>query len=789
MRRVTPVTAEATPSITPQTLELMRFQPLAIGLGIIGLCAIAIGHAVRTPSPVGADAAPGLFSSERAMAHVRELARSPRPTGSEGHERSFIYIMSRIAALGLEPRIQATTGIGTRYPVAGRVRNIVARIPGTRPSSRGTAVLLVAHWDGVAAGPAAGDDASGVAVLLETLRAVRQGPLQANDIIALFTDSEESGLLGAAAFAREHAWANDVGVILNFEARGTRGPSLMFETGAANYDVVRVLRRVRSARATSLSTAVYRLLPNDTDLSELLLLDRPAMNFAFIGGVERYHTSEDDAEHLSPGSLQHHGNQALELTRLFASAPIPRRSVRGDAVFFDLPIVGLVLYPESWALPLALLTLVVCLAALLRVARRRAAEYLLALYGALLLAVSLAIAAIAAAGTAALLDRVHASLPWGGAPQWRGIYAAALAFLTLAVVTSAAGIGGRGVRDRVRALEAGALTALALVTVVVTVAMPGVSFLFTWPVLLAAVSALLTATVSRTALARAARWTATTGIIFIVTPIIYLMVCVALGLDMAGAGALALLTAFGSWLILPHALEITGRRWRVPLVAAAASLALVVIGIFTVRTDASRPAGATFVYASDSGGAWLTGAATNASARGWMERELSARDDSAPSNDPPAWLTRSFARRRIVAAPVIPLPAPTATVLVDSMASDARIVTLRVRAAGARSIQVFAERGEILRARVDDREVRADRYRSPPRPWRIEYVAPSDSGFTVTLTMRPGPDAAISLIARHAGFPSGIPVPSRPAGVIPIASGDVTYVYRLVRLDRSRPTG
>jgi hypothetical protein len=789
MQRVTPVTASDIPSITAQTLDFMRFQPLATGMGIIGVSALAIAHAVRTPAPVGADAAPGAFSAERAFVHVRALAEAPRPAGSEGgHQQAFIYIMSRVAALGMEPYIQATTGIGTRYPVAGRVRNIIARIPGTRPSPRGSAVLLVAHWDGVAAGPAAADDASGVAVLLETLRAIRQGPLQANDVIALFTDSEESGLLGAAAFAREHAWANDVGVILNFEARGTNGPSLMFETGAANYDVVSVLRRVRGARATSLSTAVYRLLPNDTDLSELLLLERPAMNFAFIGGVERYHTSEDDVRHLSLGSLQHHGDQALALTRQFADLRIPRRSAQGDAVFFDLPIVGIVMYPESWALPLALLTLVICLAVLTRVGRRRGAAYLVALFGAAMLVLTLVIAATLAAGIATLLGGAHASLPWGGTPQWRGIYAAALALLTVAIVSAAIGWAGRGERERVRALEAGALTALALVAVVATVGLPGASFLFTWPVLLAGVSALLTTATSRVAFALTARWLATVGIIFLAAPIVYLMVCVALGLDTLGAGALGLLTAFACWVIVPHLTEAPERRWRVPLAGVGASLVLIVAGLLVVRTNAAHPAGASFVYASDSGGAWLAGGATNAWARRWMERELAARADSAHPSDAPTWLARSFARRRIIPVPRVSLPAPTAIVLGDSGAPDARVVTLRVGAPGARSIQVLAEGGVVMRARVDDREVRSDRYRASPRPWRLEYVAPSDNGFILTLALQPGADASISLIARHAGFPSGIPVPSRPPGIIPIGSGDVTYVYRLVHLDRSRPS-
>ena len=145
-------------------------------------------------------------------------------------------------------------------------------------------------------------------MLLETLRALRAGPQLTHDVIALITDGEEAGLLGAAAFVREHPWARDVEFTMNVEARGTKGPSLMFETGAGNLDAVRTLRRVGGGRATSLSTFVYRLLPNDTDLSETARLDKPAMNFAFIGGVNRYHTAQDDTAHLDPRSVQDHGD-------------------------------------------------------------------------------------------------------------------------------------------------------------------------------------------------------------------------------------------------------------------------------------------------------------------------------------------------------------------------------------------------------------------------------------------------------------------------------------------------
>src|SRR5947208_1402071 len=79
----------------------------------------------------------------------------------------------------------------------------------------------------------------------------------AHDVMIVITDGEEAGLLGAAAFVREHPWAKDVGVTLNFEARGTSGRSYMFETGAGNLDVARMLRRAGDVSATSLSVTVY----------------------------------------------------------------------------------------------------------------------------------------------------------------------------------------------------------------------------------------------------------------------------------------------------------------------------------------------------------------------------------------------------------------------------------------------------------------------------------------------------------------------------------------------------
>src|SRR5689334_8460393 len=329
---------------------------ISIAAGLLALCAISILRVARPPHAVPTTAPDTVFSAERAMRHVEQIAQRPHAMGTADHDRVRDYIIGRLSLLGLQTQTQEATAIGTRYREAGRAQNILARLPGGEHGSK--AVLIMSHYDGVEAGPAAGDDGAGVAAMLETLRALRarKHPLQ-HDVIALFSDGEESGLLGAAAFVREHPWAKDVAVVLNFEARGTSGRSLMFETGPGNLDVARALRRDRDATAGSVTAIIYRTLPNDTDLSELAVLGLPALNFAFADGVERYHTTRDDVAHLNHGSLLHHGSQMLTMTRTFANEPLPRART-GDGVFFDFPILGLVVYSQRFELPLALLALV-----------------------------------------------------------------------------------------------------------------------------------------------------------------------------------------------------------------------------------------------------------------------------------------------------------------------------------------------------------------------------------------------------------------------------------------------
>ena len=756
-------------------------------VGLTVLCALLVRDAARPPAPVPASARATDFSAERAMRHVRAIAQRPHPAGSAENARIRAYLLTELRSLGLTPAVQEATGVGTRYPVAGQVKNVVARLPGRTPG--GPSVVLMAHYDGVAGGPAAGDDAAGTAAILETLRALKAGPQLAHDVIALITDGEEAGLLGAAAFVREHPWAKDVGVTLNFEARGTRGMSYMFETGPGNLDVARALAEVPDVSATSLSVTVYRSLPNDTDLSELAVLRRPALNFAFADGVERYHTAHDDVTHLDPGSLQHHGAQALALARVFGNGSLPR-PVTGDAVFFNLPFVGLAVYPEGWAVPLAIIALVLVIAAVVRLARNEDHWVRSMALGVLAIVCAVLLAAVVAQFVGASIDRAHSSMGWGGAPAFRGIYAAAVVMLAVTLSLACYAIVRRW--SSISGLQVGALIVWALLTGFVSLRLPGVSFLLVWPLILMAIAAHVGirtpggSPVRRDTpvIATIALWIATFIATAVVVPVIYAVSAVLLGAIGPGGIAAAVLTALLAWLLVPHLEALSADRpWRATAAAGAVSLGLVAIGAATVRSSPEHPVPSSVVYAmdADSTDAWLV-------SRG-IPRDASARADTTRLTGIPAWLSelRGVGGAAVFASTErASIEPPTATVIADSSSASGRELRLRVRAApGTGAITLQATGAHVVRASVDGRPIDTSRYRSPVRQWRLAYSAPADSGVTLALTLDAPRPFTLELTALAAGLPAlaGIQPPQRPPNVVTVHTGDATLIRRSIRFD------
>lgn len=326
--------------------SLLATLPLL--LGVFALMQVR----VAPPVPKPADAAATEFSAGRARVILRDLVGDgrPHPTGTEANARVRERILVELSRLGYAPEVQNAFACD-RYGTCGAVKNVLALLPGAQA---GKAVLLAAHYDSVAAGPGASDDGAGVAALLEIARALKGDPPRRNPVIFLLDDGEEAGLLGAKAFAEGHPWAREVGAVINVEARGSRGPSLMFETSPDNAWLVRLLAAsVERPVTSSLFYSVSQRLPNDTDLTVFKEHGLAGLNFAYVGGVMHYHTPLDSFENADPRSLQHHGDNALAMARALAEADLSRPPP-GDAVFFDVLSLATVWWPETWTVPLAL---------------------------------------------------------------------------------------------------------------------------------------------------------------------------------------------------------------------------------------------------------------------------------------------------------------------------------------------------------------------------------------------------------------------------------------------------
>jgi hypothetical protein len=737
---------------------------IATAAGLVVLCALSISRVARPPATVPASAPDTVFSAERAMRHVEQIAVKPHSMGTVEHDRVRDYIVGQITALGVKPQMQVTTGISTRYPIAGRVQNILAWLPGS--DAKGKAVLLVAHYDGVAAGPAAADDGAGSAALLEAIRALRaqKQPL-AHDVIVLFTDGEESGLLGAAAFAREHPWAKDVAAVLNFEARGTGGRSYMFETGPGNLDIVRALRSAGSVTAGSTFTTIYRALPNDTDLSELSVLGTPAMNFAFADGVERYHTSKDDIAHLDPRSLQHHGTQMLAVTRTLANEALPR-PVTGDAVFFDFPGLGLVIYPAGTAIPLAILSLILTAIVVIRFP-----QGVITGVGVTIVAVAVGAAVAYVAGSC--FASIQSHLPNGGVAAWSGWYGAAIVMLTIAVTLALVFAATRW--SRPLGLHAGALVVWTLIGLATSIKVPGVSYLFVWPSLFVAFALILAKFELQV------MWVAALVTLSLFCGLLYGATVIMLGVVGPGAIALGVFTALIVMMLLPlEAKLFPSLKWREPLTLVGLALVLAIVAMFRVHYDADHPIRTQFVYAesADSTDAFLGTPLRIEDA--WTSATLN------PSKTIPAWVshlpgTRLASGRQVTR---VQLDAPEMLYIRDTLLNGSRRVVMRLKGPkGAMSVAMRATGAPVRTASIDERVVDTTRYRARSSVWAMEYWAVPDTGAIVALSIPPGAKIDFEIASHYPGLPSapGVTATPRPAFVVPSQEGNVSVVYRKYR--------
>ena len=336
-----------------------KVRPVILTVAVVLSALLAYGLWTQpSPQPVDAEG----FSAARVVRDIEVISKDHHSV-AHPQERAKVreYLVGRLNELGADTvqifRYDSLVGPKNKHVVyTFDAYDILAEFPPLQASSDTTYLMLVAHYDSRYSQPVlkdtvwsygAADDGYGVGVALETVSQMlnirkewKQG------IKVLFTDAEEVGMMGMTAI-----WENDpyvfdnVGLMVNIEARGPWGPALLFEACPGNEKVMELYADAAKYPYTySLTTVVYNFMPNFTDFT-IVKDSIPGLNFSTIADVNHYHTDLDNFSNVSPKSIQHYGAQILPVVKKYITTPeyADKDAMRAenDATNFTIPLLGL----------------------------------------------------------------------------------------------------------------------------------------------------------------------------------------------------------------------------------------------------------------------------------------------------------------------------------------------------------------------------------------------------------------------------------------------------------------
>ena len=428
------------------------------------------------PAPVALNADAAEFSAERSFRHVERVAERPHRMGRAAIVEVRGYLVDELATLGLGADLQIVVApdyFGEPDRTV-EVVNIVSRISGTNSAG---AVVLMAHYDTVPTTPGANDNSAAVATVLEAARALIAGPALRNDIVLLFTDGEEPApRFGSSAFVAEHPWFADVELVLNYEAIGGSGPSMLIEMNGPDRSMIdQYAASVPNPTAFSFTTELVGLIGgSNTDFALFRDAGIAGFDFAYLLGSPIYHTSDDNVEKVSLRSLQHHGSNALSLARRFGGIDLGQPTDDGETVFFTIFGAWVIRYPAAWVLPLAF---VIVLGFGVVVGRRRSSSIRQLLWGAWIAFLSIIGGTVVSSTIWWILVGLRRT-----PVMWESYFYLAV-LLALGALTCLALMNRAEQRSIHVDVAGGAVLVWIGLAVLTGISLPGASYLFTWPAL------------------------------------------------------------------------------------------------------------------------------------------------------------------------------------------------------------------------------------------------------------------------------------------------------------------
>eukprot|EP00164_Ancoracysta_twista_P009692 GFYU01014428.1.p1 GENE.GFYU01014428.1~~GFYU01014428.1.p1 ORF type:complete len:716 (+),score=163.59 GFYU01014428.1:332-2479(+) len=266
------------------------------------------------PTPKETDAECDDFSEGRAREHIEYLTE----TIGVRYEKTD----RELAVEYIRRKLESIQALDKDLVIEG-VTNIAAKLPVSKQSSRlpysGSSVVIAAHYDSVSSGPGATDDALGVGVALEVLRMLTvkkaRGMELTHDLIVLFTDQEERGLVGSIDWLAHGKWSSSARVVVNLEGSGAAGKGVLLRCNRPwLLDVYG--DNVKSPHANSMGQTIYNMM-------KVAYTDLDAFDAHGIAGVDIlpiqdryiYHSPQDTLDKIKEGAVQHIGDQVSQMVQ------------------------------------------------------------------------------------------------------------------------------------------------------------------------------------------------------------------------------------------------------------------------------------------------------------------------------------------------------------------------------------------------------------------------------------------------------------------------------------------
>jgi len=288
---------------------------------------------------------------------LETIAKAPHPWFSEENKNVYEYIVSYGDSLSakygsdvIEISIQNTTQYYqdgyTRYNwyteqyETGSIINVAYLIKGKKIGVDENAIQVSAHYDGVPVGPGASDDGAGIAIMMEIASALAarstNGEKLERDVLILFVDAEETGLVGAKYWVNgiddlgndiSHPWSKLASFAVNMEGSGTATSGAMLIRSNSRFATDAYRKFALHPKAVSLTEWIYKTLGiGRTDSDKYWTQGIHLMDLIWIENRWAYHSQDDSIVNVRPESLQSCGDDIMQIVSgASASSDFPKR--------------------------------------------------------------------------------------------------------------------------------------------------------------------------------------------------------------------------------------------------------------------------------------------------------------------------------------------------------------------------------------------------------------------------------------------------------------------------------